>query len=58
MRKADMGIAALYADLVDDPRIRRRIFGLLKAEFARTEAAILALTGQKQILGREPVLLK
>jgi len=58
MRKADMGIAALYADLVDDARIRRRIFGLLKVEFARTEAAILAITGQKQILGREPVLLK
>jgi phosphoenolpyruvate carboxylase len=58
IRKADLGIAALYADLVDDARIRRRIFGLLKAEFARTEAAILALTGQKQILGREPVLRK
>jgi len=58
MRKADLGIAALYAGLVDDAGIRRRIFGLLKAEFARTEEAILALTGQKQILGREPVLLK
>jgi phosphoenolpyruvate carboxylase len=58
MRKADLGIAALYAGLVDDAGIRRRIFGLLKAEFARTETAILALTGQKQILGREPVLLK
>ena len=58
MRKADLGIAALYAGLVEEARIRRRIFGLLKAEFARTEAAILSLTGQKQILGREPVLLK
>ena len=58
MHKADMGIAALYADLVDDPKIRKRIFGLLKAEFARTEAAILAVTGQRQLLAREPVLLK
>ncbi len=58
MRKADMTIAALYAGLVDDARIRRRIFGLLEAEFARTEAAILAVTGQKQLLAREPVLLK
>ncbi len=56
MRKADMGIAALYASLVDDEKIRRRIFGLLEAEFARTEAAILAVTGQKQLLAREPVL--
>ena len=58
MRKADMTIAALYAGLVDDEKIRRRIFGLIQAEFARTEAAILAATGQKQLLAREPVLLK
>jgi len=58
MRKADMGIAALYSGLVEDPRIRRRIFGLLQAEFQRTEAAILAITGQKRLLGREPVLLR
>ncbi len=58
MRKADMTIAALYADLVEDEKIRRRIFGLLQAEFARTEAAILAVTGQRQLLAREPVLLK
>ena len=58
MRKADMTIAALYADLVEDAKIRRRIFGLLEAEFARTEAAILATTGQRQLLAREPVLLR
>jgi phosphoenolpyruvate carboxylase len=58
MRKADMGIASLYADLVDDAKIRRRIFGLLEAEFARTEAAILAITGQKKLLARDPVLLR
>ncbi|MGH7997698.1 MAG: phosphoenolpyruvate carboxylase, partial [Opitutaceae bacterium] len=58
LRKADMEIAALYADLVEDARVRRRIFGLLRAEFLRTEQAILAVTGQKAILQREPVLLK
>jgi phosphoenolpyruvate carboxylase len=58
MRKADMGIAALYAGLVEDPRIRRRILGILSAEFERTESAILAVTGQKRLLGREPVLLR
>jgi phosphoenolpyruvate carboxylase len=57
MRKADMGIAALYAGLVEDGRIRRRVFGILEREFARTEAAILAVTGQKQLLARDPVLL-
>ena len=58
MRKADMGIASLYAGLVEDPKIRRRIGGLLTAEFDRTEAAILAVTGQRQLLAREPVLLR
>ncbi len=56
MRKADMGIATLYTGLVDDPKIRRRVGALLEAEFARTEAAILAVTGQRQLLAREPVL--
>jgi phosphoenolpyruvate carboxylase len=56
MRKADMGIASIYASLVEDEKIRRRILALLEAEFARTEAAILAITGQRQLLAREPVL--
>ena len=56
MRKADMGIAALYAGLVEDEEIRRRVFVLLRAEFDRTEAAILVVTGQKQLLAGEPVL--
>jgi phosphoenolpyruvate carboxylase len=58
MRKADMGIAALYADLVGDRRIRRRIFGRLTAEFSGAERAILAVTGQRRLLAREPVLLR
>ena len=48
MRKADMGIASLYADLV---RMTRRsgggCFAILSAEFERTEKAILAVTGQE-----------
>lgn len=58
MRKADMGIAALYANLVTDARIRTRILGVLEAEFVRTERAILAVTGQKQLLAKEAVLLR
>ncbi|MEY3773721.1 MAG: hypothetical protein RLZZ129_501 [Verrucomicrobiota bacterium] len=58
MRKADMGIATLYAGLVPEARIRKRIHGILLDEFARTERAILAITGERKLLGREPVLLK
>jgi phosphoenolpyruvate carboxylase len=58
MRKADMGIASLYAGLVRDAKIRRRMLGILNAEFELTEKAILRVTGQKRLLGREPVLLR
>lgn len=58
MRKADMGIARLYADLVDDEKVKARIFRLLLDEFERTEKMILGITGQKRLLGNEPVLLR
>lgn len=56
LRKADMGIAALYAELVPDARVRKRIFALITDEFARTERAILQVTGRRQLLAAEPVL--
>jgi phosphoenolpyruvate carboxylase len=34
------------------------MLGILGSEFERTEAAILVVTGQKRLLGREPVLLR
>jgi phosphoenolpyruvate carboxylase len=58
MRKADMGIGALYASLVEDRRIRLRIQRVLHAEFRRTEAAILAIAGEQRLLQGDPVLLK
>ena len=58
MRKADMGIASLYAGLVTDVKIRRKMVAILGAEFDLTEKAILSITGQKRLLGREPVLLR
>jgi len=56
--KADMQIASRYAALVPDEKIRVRIFDAIAAEFHRTEVAILAITGQKSLLEREPVLAK
>ncbi|PTY02702.1 phosphoenolpyruvate carboxylase [Opitutaceae bacterium EW11] len=58
LRKADLRIAQLYAGLVEDSRIRLRILLILETEAARTEQAILAVTGQKQLLAGEPVLLQ
>jgi phosphoenolpyruvate carboxylase len=56
--KADMRIAFHYALLVPDEKIRVRIFDTIAEEFSRTEHAILAITGQKALLEREPVLAK
>ncbi len=56
MRKADIGIARVYSSLVEDESIRERVLRLLVEEFSRTEKAILAITGTKQLLGSEPVL--
>jgi phosphoenolpyruvate carboxylase len=58
MRKADMGIARLYSSLVENAAVRERILQILTEEFERTERAILAVTGEKQLLATEPVLLR
>lgn len=54
--KADMGIAAEYARLVEDPALRDELFGKIHAEFERTRDWILRLTEQTDILDNEPVL--
>jgi phosphoenolpyruvate carboxylase len=56
--KADMGIARLYASLVEDARVRQKILSALEDEFALTERVILAVTGRKKLLADEPVLRK
>ena len=56
LTKADMGIAAQYASLVEDEAVRDRVFGLIKDEFDLACRAICAITGQTALLDNEPVL--
>jgi phosphoenolpyruvate carboxylase len=56
MAKADLTIARLYASLVEDKNIRERVFALLEEEFLRTRQALLALTGEKELLEGNAVL--
>jgi phosphoenolpyruvate carboxylase len=49
MRKADMCIAEVYAGLADCETCAA-IYPILAEEFGRTEAAILRLTGQQELL--------
>jgi phosphoenolpyruvate carboxylase len=58
LAKADLGIASLYARLVPDVALRERIFAMLTAEFERTRTAVLAVTGQKDLLDSNPVLAR
>lgn len=54
--KTDLGIARLYAGLVEDERVRDLIFGQIEAEFQRSRDMILQVTGQAEILDHDPVL--
>lgn len=56
LAKADIGIAALYADLVPDATQREAIFTALRDEHARACAHICAITGQDVLLGGNPVM--
>ena len=54
--KADLGTARLYSSLVEDTKLRERIFDLFEAEFHRTVRALLAVTRQKELLETNQVL--
>jgi phosphoenolpyruvate carboxylase len=56
MAKADLTIARLYASLVSDEELRERIWAMLTEEFRRTERIIQEITGQSELLQRNPVL--
>ncbi|MCA9930317.1 MAG: phosphoenolpyruvate carboxylase, partial [Anaerolineales bacterium] len=56
LAKADMSIARLYADLVEDETVRDKIFGEIETSFRRTRAQILRVTGQRELLDNDPTL--
>jgi phosphoenolpyruvate carboxylase len=56
LAKADMRIAERYAGLVKDEGLRMKIFPRIKAEYERTRAHLLAITGQQALLDQNPVL--
>ncbi|MGA9127541.1 MAG: phosphoenolpyruvate carboxylase [Terracidiphilus sp.] len=54
--KVDLATARLYSALVEDAALRERIYDIFEAEFHRTVRALLAITGQKELLETNPVL--
>jgi phosphoenolpyruvate carboxylase len=58
MAKADMPIARVYAELVEDAGVRERVYSVLYEEFERTRRILLSITGQNELLEKNPVLYR
>jgi phosphoenolpyruvate carboxylase len=56
LAKADMGIARIHGELVEDAAVRQEIGQRIEAEFERSRAAVLAITGQDELLDQVPWL--
>jgi phosphoenolpyruvate carboxylase len=56
MAKADLTIARLYANLVQNEAVRERVWGMIVEEFERTRRMILSVAGQSELLQNNPVL--
>jgi hypothetical protein len=56
LAKADMQIAALYADLVDDAALAMRILALIQLEYERTRERILLVTRHQELMENEAVV--
>ncbi len=54
--KADMGIAALYSDLVPDRALAAAVFTRIEEEYARARAVILEATGHQELMEGDPVI--
>jgi phosphoenolpyruvate carboxylase len=53
--KADMDIAALYAELVPDRALATQLYGSIQAEFERTWNAVLSISGHKEMMDSDPL---
>nr|WP_302175093.1 phosphoenolpyruvate carboxylase [uncultured Hydrogenophaga sp.] len=54
--KSDLALASLYAELVEDKRLRRQVFGAIEAEWHRTAEALTLLTGEADRLAGNAAL--
>ncbi|WP_301149924.1 phosphoenolpyruvate carboxylase [Mycobacterium simiae] len=56
LAKSDLGLAARYAELVDDEALRRRVFDKIVDEHQRTIAMHKLITGHDDLLADNPAL--
>jgi phosphoenolpyruvate carboxylase len=58
LAKTDLGIARRYVELVEDDALGEHIFGLIEAEWRRTQSALALITGEEQRLSSNPSLAR
>jgi phosphoenolpyruvate carboxylase len=58
LAKTDLGLAARYAELVEDEALRRRVFDKIAAEHQRSINAHKLITGQDDLLADNPSLAR
>jgi phosphoenolpyruvate carboxylase len=58
LAKTDLGLAARYAELVEDEALRRRVFDKIAAEHQRSINAHKLITGQDNLLADNPALAR
>jgi phosphoenolpyruvate carboxylase len=58
LAKSDMGLAARYAELVDDEALRERVFDKIAAEHERTIRIHGSITGHDDLLADNPALAR
>ncbi len=56
--KVDLATARLYSALVEDTKLRKRVYDMFEAEFHRTVSAVLAVTLQTELLQKNQVLAR
>ncbi len=56
MAKSDLALASRYAELVDDKRLRKKIFSAIELEWHRTAHALELITGDKERLTHNAAL--
>jgi phosphoenolpyruvate carboxylase len=56
LAKSDLALASLYAELVEDKRLRRQVFGAIEAEWHRTADALSLITGAAERLAANAAL--
>jgi len=56
MAKSDLALATRYAELVEDRKLRKKVFDAIEAEWHRTAEALTLITGEKQRLASNEAL--